>query len=127
MSNTSSKIGRPLSSVHSDPLLGKISDQTLADKHGCSKSTVEKARRAAGMDPVRRRSGIRLTKTDWNNLPFGRVPDGDIASCLDVSRQAVSNNRRSRDIPSFWKGGWFLNFDVAGLRLPPVWPMAGAV
>ena len=37
---------------------------------------------------------------DWNTVPLGARPDADIASDLGVSREAVTQARNARDIPS---------------------------
>jgi DNA-binding CsgD family transcriptional regulator len=71
-------------------------DKALAQRLGCSKSTVLRARRRFGIspfDPSRSSKGI-----DWEAVALGARPDTEIADELGVAVPVVYNARRRRGI-----------------------------
>lgn len=72
---------------------GADTDEAIAKAAGVTEAFVSAMRRAAGVLLPTSPSGI-----DWDEQPLGKVPDGELAAKLGVSKQRIHQVRKARGI-----------------------------
>lgn len=86
-----------------DLSLGVESDAKTAYRLGICTQSVRRRRRILGIPSVGR--SCMLDDYPGTRAMLGKVPDGEIASKLGVTHQAVAKYRKCRRIPAFCKRG----------------------
>lgn len=80
-----------------EELLGKMSDEAVAEISGCSSSAVRNRRISLKIAPYK----VRKPGIDWDQQPLGEVPDKELARKLGCAPNAVYYQRTKRGIPVF--------------------------
>lgn len=90
--------------------LGRISDAKIAKKLGIHNDDIVRYRRKKrGITPQNEHAQLcirgmaRSASIDWDNQPFGRVSDGELAKLLGCQRATVMRHREKRGIEPYEK------------------------